>query len=969
MATMKENLNLFLETAQSNREEAKRIFFGEKFKDYYLQGEDKLREEYDQLLYGKNQNQILDEFLVCAGAKAPEIEKEDHPSEESEFEAIENVPDLLEQEEMTVWKMAEELYLKFRCTELNLEEFCEKAYDLVADEYSTLSSLFRFQIAILSGRSEEEENRMMQLLEERPWEDGLLEESYYFYLKALYEKSPSVTKEAFSRILENETKDYEHRQYYAWMHLYLDEEIVFSMKKQMELLYDVADSQELLPILKYEVVSIWNRNPALLKEIDTFTIDWMTFGWEREILSKEVCAKYARLVRRMPEFSKEAFELLEKIYGEYHEEEYLQSICRVIVRAGQWNPKYHVYLQEAVKQSMKMNGLFEAYIRTMDKREFQMIEPAALHYFSYSNSLSEDETAYLYANITKNEKEYGVIAQSYQVRIELFVMDAMKKGYMSDIYVSLYRHYLPRLIEENAVVGALPNILFKQKISCKDLRMESLVIKHFEKQQPDIYELHDGKAYCDIYSDRYIATFYDGGGNPYIASVDWEMEPVLSDNEYYKLCRNENLSHEKIIVKETVKFCRKEQITSDEVEYARQLLNCQIISGQAREIILELLLQYFYENQNQEKLEEYLKQVRWEKVQEKNQIAMIEYFISQGNYEEAVKGMERFGFEEIHHELLGKVANYLLEKLKGRKSLFLTHMCEILFLNGNEEPEILTYLQQNIPEDADYRIALWMKGKEAGIYDADYTCYLILKAVEDETLSEEIEEIFLEYVKYENDSEQLSHMVLEEFGKWYFTGERQFLPEFTEYLTGFLALHGWRNIHYPMAWLYEMSKKEQFLATERELIEKMIEELMEQEIYVSFLLKFEDHISLPKKLYCISYVTYRGNPGCQVMMHCQTDQNGIIWEMPMKEVIDGNYIGYFTPFVDEHPDVYVTMDGDEKKYRKSVTVEDGLRKSKGLKYHKINEMLAMIQSDHVYEKMNEFEETQYLLEQSLKPWY
>ena len=40
---MKENLSLFLQLAKSDKEEAKRIFFGKTFKEYYLQDEHKLQ--------------------------------------------------------------------------------------------------------------------------------------------------------------------------------------------------------------------------------------------------------------------------------------------------------------------------------------------------------------------------------------------------------------------------------------------------------------------------------------------------------------------------------------------------------------------------------------------------------------------------------------------------------------------------------------------------------------------------------------------------------------------------------------------------------------------------------------------------------------------------------------------------------------------------------------------------------------
>ena len=76
----------------------------------------------------------------------------------------------------------------------------------------------------------------------------------------------------------------------------------------------------------------------------------------------------------------------------------------------------------------------------------------------------------------------------------------------------------------------------------------------------------------------------------------------------------------------------------------------------------------------------------------------------------------------------------------------------------------------------------------------------------------------------------------------------------------------------------------------------------------------------------------------------------------------------FPPFIDEHPDIYVTIEGDEKKHRESITIESGAMKGKGLKYHKINEMLSVIHSDKVYDLMEQFDRTEYMIEKSMEPW-
>ena len=173
----------------------------------------------------------------------------------------------------------------------------------------------------------------------------------------------------------------------------------------------------------------------------------------------------------------------------------------------------------------------------LDWTSFDLIDLPVIHYFTYSNSLSNDENAYLYTNLCKNEASYGKIVRSYQPKIKMFVLDSVKQERISDLYAYLYQKYLPHLIREDRMIAVLPNIIFKKKIVCSNPFMQTVVVKHLEKEQPDVYEMKDGTAYCDIYSDCFMLVFYDKEGNPYISSISWKMESVLDEERYYEICR------------------------------------------------------------------------------------------------------------------------------------------------------------------------------------------------------------------------------------------------------------------------------------------------------------------------------------------------------------------------------------------------------------------------------------------------
>lgn len=1035
---MKENLSLFLEAAKSNIEEAKKIFFGDNFKKFYLQEERKLQDVYDQLMMGRNRNQILEEFLICAGAKErvsfeaeefyevspkeefliipirqknwgyEELQIQTHPAWKAEVSLITtkqfcegryelkidiskapqspqagfvtldtafwhhrieiHLKDEKEESRQKMRRMTEEIYLDFRRGKITTEEYCTQSFQCVAEEFGILGDLFRLQLAIVGNREEEAQNRMEQMKESRPWEDGRFIESYYYYLKALYEKNALTTKSAVEIIRDNYNKAEDHRGGYLWMLLYLDEEFAFSNKKQMEELKRVYQEGSFFAMLFYEVSSNWNRNPLSLKEIDDFTIANMRFGLRYEILSKEVLDQYARIIRRMDGFSREGFKVLEEIYQKYPEEEYLKSICKTVIRTGQSETAYHKYLQDAVKGSLKMIGLFEAYIRTMDFEQDEVLESSVLHYFSYSNSLSVEEKAYLYANIYANRKTYGEILKSYSQKIDVFALKAMERGLMTKPSVYLYQKYLPDLMGSEAGLIALPNIIFKRKLICQNPKMKMAVVKHMEKKHPDVYELVDGMAYCDIYSDQVTVFFLDEKEDPYMTGIEWQFEKLWNEALYYERCHTKNVFHEKVLLVEAGRYVKKAKLEVKEVMTAQRLMDLQILSDDAKEFILELLLNYYYENREYKKLEEYLLQVRWEKIQEKNQAPVIEYFISQKMYPEALKGMERYGFDVIRVDLLEPVLCYLLGELKGRKSMFAAKMCEAVFLHGKASPQVIAYLQTHVPPEAAYLEDLWKKGMEQEIYQSGFTQYVLAKFLEEERDAKIYLEIFLTYCEKEEIKGRLVDMLFERFCTSYYMQKKELPDVFFDNLFIFLKEGQWKSNVQPLAWLKFKIAKANFTEEEKKLAAYLTEWFLDKELYLPLFLQLGDVLQVPKNLATLTFVTFFGPENEQVVLHCEEEKYAFSKKETMKEVFNGMYAASFLAFAGEHPDVYVTIEGEEKKYRKSVTVTDPPRDDLGLKYHKINQMIRKSHSSQVYDMMETYSEREYMMKHLLKPW-
>ena len=70
---MTEKMKQFIQIVQEDEQRAKALFFSEAFKNEYLEENSREKEIYHQLLLGRNRGQILEEFLICIGAKEPAV--------------------------------------------------------------------------------------------------------------------------------------------------------------------------------------------------------------------------------------------------------------------------------------------------------------------------------------------------------------------------------------------------------------------------------------------------------------------------------------------------------------------------------------------------------------------------------------------------------------------------------------------------------------------------------------------------------------------------------------------------------------------------------------------------------------------------------------------------------------------------------------------------------------------------------
>lgn len=135
-------------------------------------------------------------------------------------------------------------------------------------------------------------------------------------------------------------------------------------------------------------------------------------------------------------------------------------ICSLLIKGNRTGKEYHEYFRLAVEANLKIIGLNEFFIRSMDFETYDLIPQRVLIYFTYSNSLDYLEKAYLYSNVLRNKEKYEEVYGAYYSKMLPFIEEQLLKGRINEHLAYLYTCFQKEVLEKPDNWKAVCDILF-----------------------------------------------------------------------------------------------------------------------------------------------------------------------------------------------------------------------------------------------------------------------------------------------------------------------------------------------------------------------------------------------------------------------------------------------------------------------------------------------------------------------------
>ena len=165
-----------------------------------------------------------------------------------------------------------------------------------------------------------------------------------------------------------------------------------------------------------------------------------------------------------------------------------------------------------------------------------------------------------------------------------------------------------------------------------------------------------------------------------------------------------------------------------------------------------------------------------------------------------------------------------------------------------------------------------------------------------------------------------------------------------------------------MDWMYQQlyldyykDKKENLSDRCKGRIEKIKDHQVVQTDHVlPVLFQYLDVIKLPKYLCARTFIEFRAKSGQTVIFHFMDGTSAVWKEEVMKELLPGYYVFSASIFDHELNDHYVTIEGEERRYRDQVVVTDHLKYCKGSRFYELNELIRHQQDGKLQMMMEEY---------------
>ena len=763
---------------------------------------------------------------------------------------------------------------------------------------------------------------------------------YYLYLMTLLEREPSYVDNMTHEV---ELIFYENPDSVLlfWVLLFLrDQYFDDSAGKLKDIKYWVLRGCS-SPYLYIEAYYLISQDPYLIKELSVFELRILSWAVKEKALTKELAGAIFEAVDLAGGFDNRVYELLTAAYEICPEAEYVGIICSYLIKGHKNDTCFHKWFELGIENKLRLTGLYESYLLTMDDRQISPVPKIIQMYFSFDNKLPYRKLAVLYNNIIAAKETEPEVYHKYRKAMGRFAMDQAQLRHIDDNLAVLYEDMLELGFINEELSAAFSDIIYTHKLIVFDKRIVRAIIYQNEMKEPQIVPVTDQCAYFELFSNDYVILFEDSRGYRYVKSISYRLQRLMDAEKYLDRCISLSPDRPQYIVSHFKNVRDYSDFTKGDLKLFKPVFYSESFSDSYKAVMGYRILKYCQLHDYEDYVRPFLQSIDFDILQKDARKYLIDMLVSNRLYEKAYDMAMEYGIDMLAAASQVVLCENAL-KVQHVDDDFMVQLAISAFKTGKYSDLVLKYLCENYTGPTDELINLWHAADKFSISSMKLDERILEQGIYTQIEPEKISDIFLEYYKRAgNDKLILAYISLVAHG--YLHSGRCKADFIFDIIEKRFIGNRTLNDACQLALLKHFAEKTDITQAELEIEDTLLKYYIYNNMYFDFFARLDYRLLEKYFLYDKAFLQYESTPGTHVVLHYSRDEDGEEFNSEdMVEMYDGIYVKTFVIFFGEMIRYYITEEHDnsiEVKESNRLTCNNIPGDNDHSRYNLINEMI------------------------------
>ena len=763
---------------------------------------------------------------------------------------------------------------------------------------------------------------------------------YYLYLMTLLEREPSYVDNMTHEV---ELIFYENPDSVLlfWVLLFLrDQYFDDSAGKLKDIKYWVLRGCS-SPYLYIEAYYLISQDPYLIKELSVFELRILSWAVKEKALTKELAGAIFEAVDLAGGFDNRVYELLTAAYEICPEAEYVGIICSYLIKGHKNDTCFHKWFELGIENKLRLTGLYESYLLTMDDRQISPVPKIIQMYFSFDNKLPYRKLAVLYNNIIAAKETEPEVYHKYRKAMGRFAMDQAQLRHIDDNLAVLYEDMLELGFINEELSAAFSDIIYTHKLIVFDKRIVRAIIYQNEMKEPQIVPVTDQCAYFELFSNDYVILFEDSRGYRYVKSISYRLQRLMDAEKYLDRCISLSPDRPQYIVSHFKNVRDYSDFTKGDLKLFKPVFYSESFSDSYKAVMGYRILKYCQLHDYEDYVRPFLQSINFDTLQKDARKYLIDMLVSNRLYEKAYDMAMEYGIDMLAAASKVVLCENAL-KVQHVDDDFMVQLAISAFKTGKYSDLVLKYLCENYTGPTDELINLWHAADKFSISSMKLDERILEQGIYTQIEPEKISDIFMEYYKRAgNEKLILAYISLVAHGYLHSGGcKADFIFDIIE-----KRFIGNRTLNdaCQLALLKHFAEKTDITQAELEIEDTLLKYYIYNNMYFDFFARLDYRLLKKYFIYDKAFLQYESTPGAHVVLHYSRDEDGEEFNSEdMVEMYDGIYVKTFVIFFGELIRYYITEEHDnsiEVKESNRLTCSNIPGDNDHSRYNLINEMI------------------------------